>query len=181
MSVRTVWSREKYQAPPFQPVSPRYINWTISAPSPWEFHCLFVFYLMYWQQSTRISVISRTKIWSVYWAFSFTVDLVQPTFTWIYRNIFKHGSYKHKHYCQPKISHVCGCWVRESVLTADCVFVTDLINALPGNISVNTVQHATVEIAVFSVDPTDAPIDWLDSDHVIYVYSRSMSLPRLYK
>jgi hypothetical protein len=29
--------------------------------------------------------------------------------------------------------------------------VTDLINALPGNSSVNTVQHATIEEAVFSV------------------------------
>jgi hypothetical protein len=29
--------------------------------------------------------------------------------------------------------------------------VTDLINALPGNISVNTVQDATIEEAVFSV------------------------------
>jgi hypothetical protein len=45
--------------------------------------------------------------------------------------------------------------------------VTDLINALPGNSSVNTVQHATIDEAVFSVDPTDAPIDWLDSGHVI--------------
>jgi hypothetical protein len=34
---------------------------------------------------------------------------------------------------------------------------------------------------VFSVDPTDPPIDWLDSDHVICVYCRSMSVPRLYK
>jgi hypothetical protein len=58
--------------------------------------------------------------------------------------------------------------------------VTDLINALPGNSSVNTVQHATIEKAVFSVDPTDAPIYWLDSDHVIYVYCRSMSILRLY-
>jgi hypothetical protein len=32
---------------------------------------------------------------------------------------------------------------------------------------------------VFSVDPTDAPIDRLDSDLVISVYSRSMSVPRL--
>jgi hypothetical protein len=39
--------------------------------------------------------------------------------------------------------------------------VTDSINALPGNSSVNTVQHATVEEAVFSVDPTDVPIDWI--------------------
>jgi hypothetical protein len=29
--------------------------------------------------------------------------------------------------------------------------VMDLINALPGNRSVNTIQHATVEEAVFSV------------------------------
>jgi hypothetical protein len=58
--------------------------------------------------------------------------------------------------------------------------VRDLINALPGNSSVNTVQHATIEEAVFSVDPTDEPIDWLDSDHVICVYCRSMSVQRLY-
>jgi hypothetical protein len=45
----------------------------------------------------------------------------------------------------------------------------DLINALPGNSSVNTIQHATIEEAVFSVVPTDAPVDWLDRDHVIYV------------
>jgi hypothetical protein len=38
---------------------------------------------------------------------------------------------------------------------------------LPGNSSVNMVQHATIEEAVFSVDLTDAPIDWLDRDHVI--------------
>jgi hypothetical protein len=59
--------------------------------------------------------------------------------------------------------------------------VTDFSNALPDNSFVNTVQHATTEVAVFSVsavmshnsgwrprdvfavDPTDAPIDWLDS------------------
>jgi hypothetical protein len=39
--------------------------------------------------------------------------------------------------------------------------VKDLMNALPGNSSVNTVQ------AVFSLDSTYAPIDWLESDHVI--------------
>jgi hypothetical protein len=44
---------------------------------------------------------------------------------------------------------------------------------------IHTVQHATIEEAVFSVDPTDGPIDWLDSDHVIYVDCRSMSVPRL--
>jgi hypothetical protein len=59
--------------------------------------------------------------------------------------------------------------------------VTDLINALPGNSSINTVQHTTMKEAVFSVDPTDAPIDWLDSNHVVYVYSRSMAIPWLYK
>jgi hypothetical protein len=57
----------------------------------------------------------------------------------------------------------------------------DLINALPGNSSVNTIQHATMEEAVFSVDPTDASIDWLDSVHVISVYCRSMIVLRLYK
>jgi hypothetical protein len=45
----------------------------------------------------------------------------------------------------------------------------DLINALPGNSSVNTVQHATIEEAVFSVDPTDVPMDWLDNDHVVFI------------
>jgi hypothetical protein len=59
--------------------------------------------------------------------------------------------------------------------------VTDLINALPGNSFINTVQHATIEEAVFSLDPTDAPIDWLDSDHVVCVYFKSMSVPWLYK
>jgi hypothetical protein len=29
--------------------------------------------------------------------------------------------------------------------------VTDLINALPGNSSVNTVQHATIDKAMFSI------------------------------
>jgi hypothetical protein len=56
----------------------------------------------------------------------------------------------------------------------------DLINVLPGNSSVNTVQNATIDEAVFSVDLTDAPGDWLDSGHVIYVYCRSMSVQRLY-
>jgi hypothetical protein len=57
----------------------------------------------------------------------------------------------------------------------------DLINALPGNSSASMVQHATIEEAAFSVEPTNVPIDWLDSDHVIHVYCRSMSVPRLYK
>jgi hypothetical protein len=59
------------------------------------------------------------------------------------------------------------------------MIVTDLINALSGSSSVNTVQHATIQEAVFSVDPTDAPVDWLDSDRVICVYYRSMSVPWL--
>jgi hypothetical protein len=56
----------------------------------------------------------------------------------------------------------------------------DLLNTLPGNSSVNTVQHTTVEEVVFSVDLTNTPIDWLDSDHVICVYCRSTSVPWLY-
>jgi hypothetical protein len=59
--------------------------------------------------------------------------------------------------------------------------VTDLINTLPGNSSVNTVQHEAIEEAVFSVESADAPIGWLDSDRVICVYCRYMSVPRLYK
>jgi hypothetical protein len=59
--------------------------------------------------------------------------------------------------------------------------VTNLINSLPGNSAVNTVQHIKIEKTVFSVGPTDAPIDWLDSDHVMCVYCRSMSVPLLYK
>jgi hypothetical protein len=59
--------------------------------------------------------------------------------------------------------------------------VTDLINALSGKSSVNTVQHETKEEADFSVDPTAAKINWLDNDHVICVYCRSMSVPRLHK
>jgi hypothetical protein len=58
--------------------------------------------------------------------------------------------------------------------------VTDLINVLPGNSSVNTVQRIAIEDSVFSVGPTNMPIDWLDSDHVICVYCRTMSFPRLY-
>jgi hypothetical protein len=43
----------------------------------------------------------------------------------------------------------------------------DLINTLPGNSSVEMVQHTTIEVAVFSVDVTNVQIDWLDSDHLI--------------
>jgi hypothetical protein len=59
-----------------------------------------------------------------------------------------------------------------------CQFVFCML--LPGNSSVNTVQHVAIEDAVFSVGPTNMPIDWLDSDHVICVYCRTMSFPRLY-
>jgi hypothetical protein len=34
---------------------------------------------------------------------------------------------------------------------------------------------------VFSIDPTDASVDWLDNDHVICVYCGSISVPRLHK
>jgi hypothetical protein len=64
---------------------------------------------------------------------------------------------------------------------ANMYIVTDLTNALPGNSSVNTVQRATIGEAVFSVDRSDAPIDWLDSHHVVWVYCKSLSVPRLYK
>jgi hypothetical protein len=59
------------------------------------------------------------------------------------------------------------------------LIVTDLTNTLPGNSSVNTVQNAIIEEAVFSVDPTDAPIYWLDRDHVmclLYVHVRSVAI-----
>jgi hypothetical protein len=56
----------------------------------------------------------------------------------------------------------------------------DLINMLPGSSSVHMAQHATIEEAMFSVDLTDVLVDWPDSDHVICVYSRSMSVPWLY-
>jgi hypothetical protein len=57
--------------------------------------------------------------------------------------------------------------------------VTNLINSLPGKNSLNTVQHTTIEEALFSVDLINALIDWLDRDHVIRVYYRSMSVPQL--
>jgi hypothetical protein len=66
------------------------------------------------------------------------------------------------------------------VISSLCT-VMDLISTLSGNSSVNTVQHTTIEEAVFSVDPTDAPIDGLYNDHVICVYRRPMTVPRLFK
>jgi hypothetical protein len=55
-----------------------------------------------------------------------------------------------------------------------------LINAFPGNSSVNRVQHPAIEEAVFSADPTDIAIDCMESDHVICVYCTSISVPWLY-
>jgi hypothetical protein len=43
-------------------------------------------------------------------------------------------------------------------------------------------SHEWIETTyVFSVDATDSPIDGLDRDHVICVYYRFVSVPRLYK
>jgi hypothetical protein len=52
----------------------------------------------------------------------------------------------------------------------------DLINTLPGMNSVNTAQHATIVEAVFTIDPTDPPVDWLNSNYVICIYYQSMSI-----
>jgi hypothetical protein len=76
------------------------------------------------------------------------------------------------------IASIC---LRCSILGHNNNIVVDLINSLPGNSSVNTVQHTTIEEDVFSVDSTNAPIDWLHGDHVICVYYRSMSIPWLDK
>jgi hypothetical protein len=73
------------------------------------------------------------------------------------------------------------CKKYQKIFTSGKHIVTDLINALPGNSSVITVQQATIEEAMFSVDSTDAPVDWLDNDHMMYVYCRSMSVPRVCK
>jgi hypothetical protein len=44
------------------------------------------------------------------------------------------------------------CVLKSAVKKTDTVhIVTDLINALPGNSSVNTVQHTTIDEAVFSM------------------------------
>jgi hypothetical protein len=51
-------------------------------------------------------------------------------------------------YCHSQIFELC----RTFKTSVSCLhIVTDLINALPGNSSVNTVQHATIEEAVSSV------------------------------
>jgi hypothetical protein len=77
-------------------------------------------------------------------------------------------------------SNACLCCLHSSCREQLCHnIVMDLINALPGNSFVNTMQHATIEKAVFSRSDQRA-IDWLDSDHVLCVYCRSMSVSRLY-
>jgi hypothetical protein len=47
--------------------------------------------------------------------------------------------------------------------------------------AMTSLQWIVITWHVFSVDPTDAPISWLDSDHMICVYCGSMSVPVLYK
>jgi hypothetical protein len=46
-----------------------------------------------------------------------------------------------------------GLIVKFNPLIARLDIITDLINALPGNSSVNTVQHAAIEEAVFFACP----------------------------
>jgi hypothetical protein len=45
----------------------------------------------------------------------------------------------------------------ENALQVNEDIVTNLIDALPGNSSVNTVQHATVDEAVFSISSAPRP------------------------
>jgi hypothetical protein len=54
--------------------------------------------------------------------------------------------------------------------------VMDLINALPGNSSVNTVQHATIEADVFSVSAVMSHSGWWSRDKfpVMRVHSSAM-------
>jgi hypothetical protein len=51
---------------------------------------------------------------------------------------------------------------------------------LPCNGYFNSVFQTTCD-NMYSVNPTNAPIHWLDSDHVICVCCRSMFFPRLYE
>jgi hypothetical protein len=51
-----------------------------------------------------------------------------------------------------------GLWHRRLAVYLVFHIVTELINALSGNSSVNTVQQATMDEAVSSEDPTVAPI-----------------------
>jgi hypothetical protein len=45
----------------------------------------------------------------------------------------------------------------EKWITEYCI-VMDLINALPGNSSINTVRHTTLDEAVFSMSPAPRPV-----------------------
>jgi hypothetical protein len=45
----------------------------------------------------------------------------------------------------------------------------------------DVIKVVSDHVTCVSVDPTDAPVGWLDSVHVICVYYRSMSVPQLYK
>jgi hypothetical protein len=114
----------------------------------------------------RICMLKSTVICNVK-PYSLIEVLYRFWGSWVTPRYIPEDGIIHSHLCEKlKIHHV--------------FTLTDLINALPGNSSVNTVQHATTEEDVFSVDPPDAPIDWLDSDHVICVYCRFMFVPRLY-
>jgi hypothetical protein len=42
-------------------------------------------------------------------------------------------------------------------------------------------SSTTTSAVVFPVDSIDAPIDWLENDHAICVYCRSLSVSWLYK
>jgi hypothetical protein len=54
-------------------------------------------------------------------------------------------------------------WERFGVgLSAALMLLTDLINALPGNSSVNTVKHATIGEAVFSMSSAPHPVPVTD-------------------
>lgn len=63
----------------------------------------------------------------------------------------------------------------------DFLYCNGFDQCVANNSSVNEVQHTTIEEAVFTVDPTDTPVDWMYSDHMICVYCSSMSGPRLFK
>jgi hypothetical protein len=57
--------------------------------------------------------------------------------------------------------------------------VTDLINALPGNSSVNTVQHATIQVAVSSVSAVTSRSGGWGSRDMCFLWC--VSVPRLCK
>jgi hypothetical protein len=60
-----------------------------------------------------------------------------------------------------KSRHICNytdSLIYEQTMLSTYNIVTDLINALPGNSSVNTVQHATIDEAVFSMSSAPRPV-----------------------